>query len=586
MEKENRVVYLNEPREPYVDLQDFYEIFNIPSRYRKNGSYVFIPFTTSDGIEYICPKCAARLKAEWKYIDSVNNRLIKSEYRSENYCCKLKKYDPRNDVISNWDCDTTVAPEYSSNDYEDAKKLEVQLNETAFQNSTEMLEEMRKVANMSHCPVCNAKLIKRFPYIADCISTIRISSHEVSDVCKWYNEYCDNIPRAKRKEEKEKTLIGPYLEQYSTFIQNCDVTPLPKILKTAKTADFLKEYLMNLINLETNIRCMSKRLKELYLLRGANDKDVAFEQGFPNLSLAKKIEQKRDDLLALENERADFQSRAVTYEIVKYPPEPKKPELLKPFFFNRKKVEAANAQAEENYQAALDKYRLTIKECETQTENNRIAAEKHQKDELAKRDIQVNKCKNELNDMQISLKSQISNAGNIPTPAVGKKAILDKEIATVEESLKKSYQCRNELYSYNVVFDKYRDIVAISTFYEYLMSGRCESLEGINGAYNIYENDIRMNTIIIKLDEIKENQFTIYKKLQSIDSSLHTLNNSMNKAVSSLESISSNMVTMNTYLENISKNTEVIAHNTAVSAYYSKVNAELTNALGFMVALN
>lgn len=40
----------------------------------------------------------------------------------------------------------------------------------------------------------------------------------------------------------------------------------------------------------------------------------------------------------------------------------------------------------------------------------------------------------------------------------------------------------------------------------------------------------------------------------------------------------------NEYMEHISKNSDVIAHNTAVTAYYSKVNAELTNALGYMVA--
>ena len=77
----------------------------------------------------------------------------------------------------------------------------------------------------------------------------------------------------------------------------------------------------------------------------------------------------------------------------------------------------------------------------------------------------------------------------------------------------------------------------------------------------------------------------IYRKLQSIDDFLHTLNRSFEQAVSSLQSIDSKATTMNKYLENISANTDVIAHNSAVSAYYSKVNAELTNALGFMVAL-
>ena len=35
----------------------------------------------------------------------------------------------------------------------------------------------------------------------------------------------------------------------------------------------------------------------------------------------------------------------------------------------------------------------------------------------------------------------------------------------------------------------------------------------------------------------------------------------------------------------IAKNSDVIAHNTAAAAYYAKKNAELTNAMGYLVAL-
>ena len=51
----------------------------------------------------------------------------------------------------------------------------------------------------------------------------------------------------------------------------------------------------------------------------------------------------------------------------------------------------------------------------------------------------------------------------------------------------------------------------------------------------------------------------------------------MNKALTSIQSI-------DTHTAKIAETSEVIAHNTAVTAYYSKVNAELTNALGYMVA--
>ena len=52
----------------------------------------------------------------------------------------------------------------------------------------------------------------------------------------------------------------------------------------------------------------------------------------------------------------------------------------------------------------------------------------------------------------------------------------------------------------------------------------------------------------------------------------------MGKALTSIRSIEDNTA-------HIAQNSDVIAHNTAVTAYYSKVNAELTNALGYMVAL-
>ena len=43
---------------------------------------------------------------------------------------------------------------------------------------------------------------------------------------------------------------------------------------------------------------------------------------------------------------------------------------------------------------------------------------------------------------------------------------------------------------------------------------------------------------------------------------------------------------MNKYLDVIAQNSDVIAYNTAATAYYSKINAELTDTLCFLTALN
>lgn len=78
----------------------------------------------------------------------------------------------------------------------------------------------------------------------------------------------------------------------------------------------------------------------------------------------------------------------------------------------------------------------------------------------------------------------------------------------------------NQLYDEDVIFPKYRNIVAISTISEYLESGRCSELEGANGAYNLYEMELRQNIVIGQLsivvnnlEQIRNNQYSLYEEL-------------------------------------------------------------------------
>ncbi len=87
-------------------------------------------------------------------------------------------------------------------------------------------------------------------------------------------------------------------------------------------------------------------------------------------------------------------------------------------------------------------------------------------------------------------------------------------LSTLENALE-------QLYAENVIFPKYRNLVAVTAINEYFMSGRCDKLEGPDGAYNLYEMELRQNIIIAQLssiidnlEQIRNNQYSLYEELQ------------------------------------------------------------------------
>ena len=106
----------------------------------------------------------------------------------------------------------------------------------------------------------------------------------------------------------------------------------------------------------------------------------------------------------------------------------------------------------------------------------------------------------------------------------------------------------------------------------------------------------KLSEVVSSLDAIKDGQYMLYSQITETNKSLNKLNTTMDNVLKELKQIGS---TVGTQLESINQNTKniqqntkslnqsasVIAYNTAVTAFYAKKNAELTNALGFMVAL-
>ena len=527
---------------------------------------------------FVCQKCGAELYSEFKY-----------EYP---YSLRVSTYSLESDLER-----TRKFTEEERNAFKQQIE-ERKLEQEALKRHYALARERYYASiNDAVCPICGAKLLQEKGYFYPDNKIYRDENEQLSpgeQKCQAEELYGFYIPyvfkytldkkfreieRVRKKIAQEKTneLLKAKIQSYDIFVAN----GAPSIVSTVKQdCESLKGYLLNLIRLENNIYSLQQLLLNLYHRRLENDPVVVFEAYSPVFHALEELKELRE----AHHDALEAVQRAKSYQPVidiDYPVEPSAPILKKPGLFNKQKVLAENEAKTKQYHIAMDNYRKEVLCCDE--EKDRLIAEKRnaalKKAMKMEADVKVALATAEagLNEKRADLKDRL-------TPAKVAKYILDQEIATAEELLQKTYAARNELYAYDIVFDKYRNPVALSSFYEYLMSGRCSALEGAEGAYNIYESEIRANRVIAQLDavvssleEIKHNQYMMYQEMCRTNSLLENLNSTMDQALTSIQGIEANTT-------KIAENSAVVAHNTAVTAYYSKVNAELTNALGYIVA--
>ena len=97
-----------------------------------------------------------------------------------------------------------------------------------------------------------------------------------------------------------------------------------------------------------------------------------------------------------------------------------------------------------------------------------------------------------------------------------------------------------DIYNENIIYPKYRELIPVTMMCEYLESHRCDTLEGHEGAYNIYESEIRANVIIAKIDQvvsslesIKSNQYKLHEAILDARQESNRIAHSMMREISS-----------------------------------------------------
>lgn len=137
--------------------------------------------------------------------------------------------------------------------------------------------------------------------------------------------------------------------------------------------------------------------------------------------------------------------------------------------------------------------------------------------------------------------------------------------------LKQTKDSLAQLYARDIIYPKYRTLPALTSIYEYLITGRCEELAGPHGAYNLYEDEVRkdtvisqLNTVIENLEQIRQNQYMLYEQVKGIQRATQAIAIELNQ---------------------IKGYTALLTEISTLNLYYNGINAMNSTALAYCRSL-
>ena len=162
-------------------------------------------------------------------------------------------------------------------------------------------------------------------------------------------------------------------------------------------------------------------------------------------------------------------------------------------------------------------------------------------------------------EVKLSRKKYMTSLNQYLDNVEAYKKEVSQNINAHKQMLQQLKNALSDYYASDIVFEKYRNLVAISAITEYLQSGRCNTLEGPDGAYNLYEMELRQNiiigqlsTIVTNVEQIKNNQYVLYHEIK-------TANQTVQELLTELDS------------------------DVKMAAYYAKLNAQIAAAPTYTV---
>lgn len=210
---------------------------------------------------------------------------------------------------------------------------------------------------------------------------------------------------------------------------------------------------------------------------------------------------------------------------------------------------SANRREEERYNREIAQYAIDL--------------EKYKRD---KQDYEARYAQEmEEYNRKVAEADQSDTQNKIELPLAIKRDTEARNI--IAENIVATETALEQLYDMDIIFPKYRTLVAICSMYEYFVTGRVSQLKGADGAYNLYESELRQNLIIAqldriatKLDEIKENQYMLYSELKKANNYLSNIDNTLFKTLEVTQNIAESLEFSNCIQQAILRNTEAIKY--------------------------
>lgn len=154
---------------------------------------------------------------------------------------------------------------------------------------------------------------------------------------------------------------------------------------------------------------------------------------------------------------------------------------------------------------------------------------------------------------------------------------LQNQQTQIAKHLVEAKNCLQKIYTRGIIFPKYRNLAMVCSLYEYICAGRCNTLEGHEGAYNILEAEIRLDRIISQLDQvishleqIKQNQFMLYSAIQNTNQQLGQIMGSISDISASLNGLYNSTSQLNTNVTQLNARIAELQASSALTAYHAE----------------